>query len=167
MWKILHWLTYRLAKIFCGKKRVPKPGTIKYDLREREQMADRLIVTLQLPPAGAPDVVSRSLVVTTPNGSSNSVVPGSTTSFEFTVEQDALVTVELVDIDDSGNKSLPSTLRFTAVDSIPPPAPGTLSVSSVREDFTGTDSPQVADTDLVLDADPVDPVPADQEPDNQ
>ena len=50
-----------------------------------------------------------------------------------TAPQNAEVELSLVDVDDAGNVSEPATYSFTAVDTLPPAAPGAFNVTLVSE----------------------------------
>jgi hypothetical protein len=63
----------------------------------------------------------------------HTIAKGETT-FKHDFDRDKNVTITLVDVDTSGNKSAPSEpLTFTTTDTVPPPAPGTLSVQGVEQ----------------------------------
>jgi len=69
------------------------------------------------------------------NGES-AVRPFPPEAVDFTVDCEAgtLVSLSLVDIDTSGNRSDPSApLAFTATDTVPPPAPGGMAVARVEQ----------------------------------
>jgi predicted anti-sigma-YlaC factor YlaD len=90
-------------------------------------------------PADA-DVVQRELVSAV-NGEVVSTTVWAGTAVDLgtlSAEQDAQVSLSLVDIDDAGNRSMPATVTFVAADTIPPSAPGGLGVMLVGE--TRTDS---------------------------
>lgn len=98
--------------------------------------SEMLVYSVTAGPAVDSDVVTRRLTVTV-NGEvvSSSDHPGEATSFgEIAVSQDSNVVVSLVDVDDSGNESVPSAFEFTAKDTIPPSQPGSLGVTLVREE---------------------------------
>ena len=89
--------------------------------------------------AGAPvdkDVVARELtVVVDGNVVSTEAFNGDDTDLgEIKVPQDSKVTLTLVDVDDSNNRSQPAIVEFTATDTIPPSAPGSFGVSLSREE---------------------------------
>jgi hypothetical protein len=55
-------------------------------------------------------------------------------SFQFDTDPGVSVNITLVDIDTSNNRSAPSQpLAFVAEDTVPPPAPGQLSVGTVEQ----------------------------------
>lgn len=92
-----------------------------------------LIYKLTLPPAGAPDVVTRELAVEV-NGSVRETLDASD-GMELSFDQGDAVRLSLVDVDDAGNRSEPSEpLEFAASDTIAPPAPGQLGVELLREE---------------------------------
>ena len=88
-----------------------------------------------LPPAGASDVSIRKVSKTINAGPTEVVeLAGNASEFELTVERDAAVAIQLVDVDGSGNASQPGPVfAFTAVDTIPPPTPGEMSILSVEQ----------------------------------
>lgn len=81
-----------------------------------------------LPPPGAADVVGRDLTVVIGSGEPTlQTLDGDAleaTGFEGN-DNDS-VTATLVDVDDAGNHSPPSTAQTTLTDTIPPPAPEAL-----------------------------------------
>lgn len=115
----------------------PQPGPLVIKkIREDFSMADKLGYTIALPAAGAPDVVERTLTVTVDGVGTEDIMLGmEVTEHEVIVDQDKAVTVSLVDTDDAGNASEPSMLEFVATDSVAPPAPGAMGVTSIREIF--------------------------------
>lgn len=120
----------RLVRRYLPPKRPGMPRAIL----TRED-GNVLIYTLQLPPAGAPDVVTRELSVYVNGGEApRDVVPASD-GMELSFYDDDAVRLVLVDVDDSGNRSEPSpALEFVATDTIAPPAPGELGVTLAREE---------------------------------
>lgn len=119
-----------------GLYTVAQPGPITFSIVRETNMADQLGVTLVLPPKSAPDVSNRELTVTMAGGSPQ-IIPltADVNTHEIIVDEGVAVTVALVDIDNAGNRSPDSTLNFTATDTVPPPAPGGVNVTSVREIF--------------------------------
>lgn len=92
--------------------------------------------TLALPPLFAGDATTKrelTLIVDGGTPIEKDVVPVDSTSAAVVVAQGAAVHLELRDTDDSGNEGAPSILEFVAVDTVAPPAPGELAVSSVEE----------------------------------
>lgn len=71
----------------------------------------------------------------------------------FDVKQGASVTISAQDIDDAGNRSAPVVYEFKATDTIPPAAPGGLTVRATGEKFL----------DLTP-VTPAEPAPAPEEP---
>jgi len=90
-----------------------------------EFMADELTYRLTLNDVGT-DVETQLLTVTC--GLDGEVeefeLPASAKEVEFTVHQDAEVTLALTYVDDAGNQSGTTTAMFVAVDTLPPDAPG-------------------------------------------
>lgn len=92
---------------------------------------------LLLTPPNSPDVVRRALDVTIVGGDSISLdlTPEVATISDprFVGEQDAAVTVTLVDFDDVGNRSAPYSETLTLSDTIAPNAPGPVSLRATAE----------------------------------
>jgi hypothetical protein len=126
--------------------RVPA-GTVQIHTTGEMIMADvqTLIFDVTLPPPAAPDVVTRKVTVEI-NGESSTLTldAEATTVTGLKGLQDAVVTVTLVDVDDAGLESPPSTKTVTLVDTIAPPAPGELGITVSGEEFES-----VADADSV------------------
>lgn len=98
-------------------------------------MADLLTYSVVAASPSAPDVVSRELVVAV-NGEVKPVVyfAGATTDLgTVTAPQNSEVTLTLVDVDDAGNRSEPTSFVFVALDTLPPSAPGSIGVTLVGE----------------------------------
>jgi len=91
---------------------------------------------IQLPPEPQiDDLDHREITVKLGDADPNtqSIAKGST-EFVLDTDRGVAVTLFLVDVDTSGNKSAPSDpLSFTAVDNVPPPQPGVLAVKSVEQ----------------------------------
>jgi len=123
------WLRRQLRDWLC---RPQTPGPVYVFLGET-QMASALRVTVALPPLAAGEageVVKRRLTRIVNGGEPVSVEFDATeVSTVFDVEQDDVVNLALVNIDDAGNVSAPSTREFTALDTIPPAAPGEMDVA--------------------------------------
>jgi hypothetical protein len=66
------------------------------------------------------------------------------TGAEFEVQQNAQVDISLIYIDDAANKSQPRTQSFTAVDTIPPEAPGDFGkIEAISEEVKSDPEPAV------------------------
>lgn len=107
---------------------------VRLSFMEPNSMA--LVYTVSAGPAVDADVTGRQLTVVV-NGEVLSIVElaGSATDLgEVKVEQNANVTLSLVDVDDAGNRSQPAVLEFVATDTIPPAQPGSLGVTLAREE---------------------------------
>ncbi len=61
------------------------------------------------------------------------VLASDATSADFEAKQDSSVVVELVNVDDAGNRSIPQRLAFTAIDTFAPAQPGEISVEATGE----------------------------------
>jgi len=97
---------------------------------------DRIQLKVQLPalPDVPHDIVRRRLVVIVDGQELDDMpVALATDSVQLSIEQDADVQLELRNIDDSGNPSEPAIVTFKAVDTVPPPAPGSFGVVVVGE----------------------------------
>ena len=124
---LLRWLAGELVNFLPPL--APKRPRVTL-LREDNDM---LIYAINLQPPGAPDVVSRELTEIIDSGTPSilTVVDGQERGYA----QGANVELRLVDIDDQGNRSAPSaSLLFIASDTIPPPAPGAVGVTLLREE---------------------------------
>ncbi len=98
-------------------------------------MADVLTYAVSAAPPVDSDVVTRELSVAV-NGVKRAVTTHAGSSVDLgsvDVPQDAEVVLLLVDVDDAGNRSEAAELKFVAVDTIAPAAPGALGVSLVGE----------------------------------
>lgn len=107
---------------------------VRLSFMEPTSMA--LVYSVSAGPAVDADVTGRQLTVVV-NGEVLSTVElaGSATDLgEVKVEQNANVTLSLVDIDDAGNRSQAAVLDFVATDTIPPAQPGSLGVTLAREE---------------------------------
>ena len=93
---------------------------------------------LGLPHVGAPDVKTRELSITVAGQTSVLMFDASTRAHTLSgVPESAIVSIALVDIDDAGNRSLPSpALVFTAVDDVPPDQPAAVVVTDHHQIFT-------------------------------
>lgn len=108
-------------------------------------MADLLTYQVSAAASTASDAVSRevSLVI---NGAEPVVTVYAPTEVNLgsvTVPQDSEVVISVVDVDDAGNRSEPAVLSFTATDTLPPPAPGSVSVTLVSEESIPDVAPAV------------------------
>jgi hypothetical protein len=91
--------------------------------------------TINMPPKPAiADLATREVTIQlNANSSIQNLAPDDAT-FQFDTDVGVNVSLTLVDIDTSGNRSAPSDpLAFTASDTVPPPVPGQMSVGSVEQ----------------------------------
>jgi hypothetical protein len=113
-----------LASAILKVLRLRKPGMVFIRIYSEEGGVMKF--KLVLPAPGAADVVSRKLTVAI--GSDTPIeasLDGSALeSLEMSAADGAIVAGSLVDVDDAGNASDPSTFSFVITDTIPPPAPG-------------------------------------------
>lgn len=91
---------------------------------------------INLPGVGAADVVERRLTVTIGAGEPQLLNPATdaTESIELSGNDNEPVHAELVDVDDAGNVSQPSTLDAILADTLPPPAPGAMGITVTGEE---------------------------------
>lgn len=165
----LFWIGL-LTSVIMGTRRGTKVATPLLAVHEkrRKKMADMLTYAVVAPEVVDGDVVKRELSVVV-NGLVQSVVvysPETVVFDDIEVPQDATVLLQLVDVDDAGNRSEPAELEFVAVDTLPPTMPGGLSVNLVSERRSSVpvvDEPEV-DVDADVDADVVDEPVAEVEP---
>lgn len=95
-----------------------------------------LVFNLALPPVGAPDVVTRKVVVTVGSGdpqtfdlsASDLVTP------ELSGSDNDPVVGTLVDTDDAGNASPAREFSFVLTDTIAPAQPGEVGINVLREE---------------------------------
>lgn len=113
----------------------PQKLSVKQIERADENMADTMTYEIAVGGPATQDVVSRELTVVVDGVYRDPVVfPAYEVSFgRISVPQDSEVVVSLVDVDDAGNRSEPSTVSFKAIDVVPPAAPGGLNVTVVGE----------------------------------
>jgi len=114
----------------------PRPMVTKILAQLWELNMSILVFNVNLPPKAAPDVVARQLTVVV-NGDAQVMSLGADVELVEGLKgpQDSMVTLMLVDIDDSGNSSPPSELSFVLLDTIPPPQPGSMGATVVAEIF--------------------------------
>ena len=124
-------------------------------------MINELLFNIILPPKAAPDVIEREVVIKIGDKETQLNIPGDQTLIEaYKGAQGALVEVTLVDIDDAGNRSLPSTATIELVDKISPPKPGQIGLEIFDEAFSedaSEDTVLVEDTATDDISDPEDP----------
>ena len=113
-------------------QRLKRPALVFLQLtREVNEM---LFFTLELPEAGASDVVTRklSLKIGSAEAVSLELAVGETAP-EFSGNDNDVVEGSLVDVDDAGNASEPSNFSYVLTDTIAPPAPGQVGLKVTRE----------------------------------
>lgn len=113
----------------------PQSLSVRQIEKDDEAMADTMTYEITVGAPAANDVVSRELTVVVDGLYRDPVVfPAYEVSLgRVTVPQDADVVISLVDVDDAGNRSDPAVVSFQALDVVPPPAPGGLSITVVGE----------------------------------
>lgn len=109
-----------------------RPGSL-YVVLEELPMADRFRVHVLLPPpdlAQADPPVSRVLSRSLNGGAAvEEIVTLTDTESVFEADEGDDVALALVDVDNAGNRSVPSVRTFTVVDNVPPAQPGELQVT--------------------------------------
>jgi len=110
----------------------PRPGGLT--LAKTEQLV-MLRYTVNLPPApNIDDLATREAHISVDGTETIQTLAPDATFFAFDVDRNKSVSLTLVDVDTSGNKSDPSeALAFTSTDTVPPPVPGGMSVAKVEQ----------------------------------
>lgn len=111
------------------------PGPIYLvSVRTRDAMAKLLGNMLAIPPVTVGDIAVRKLTVKVGDADAVSVdLKPTDAQYEVVAGDNVVFTVSLVDVDQDGNVSEPSTATFTSKDTVPPPKPGEFHVAAVRE----------------------------------
>jgi len=128
MW-IPRWLK-RWLRWFLWAPPQPAPLSI------HSQMEVRMLrYTIDLPPKPAiADLATREVTIVMDGISDVRALGPDIVNFVVDTDPGTAVTITLVDIDTSGNRSAPSApLNFTATDTVPPPVPGGLAVEKVEQ----------------------------------
>lgn len=105
----------------------------------RTEVRTVLRYTFGLPPEPGIDDFDHREVEVTVNGSPAAGSPlklpkGSGTTCQFDFDRNVSVSIDLVDVDTTGNKSKPSEpLAFTATDTVPPDQPGAVTIAKVEQ----------------------------------
>jgi hypothetical protein len=102
-----------------------------------------IVFDVLLPPPAAPDVISRELGISISGqpaevrslGTADTLITG------LKAPQGTTVSLSLVDVDDAGNRSIPSYKTFEALDTIPPPQPGELGITITGEEAEPIEPP--------------------------
>lgn len=123
-----------------------RPGRLGL-LQVGEDSMSKIIFEVALPGLAAPDVVKRELSVQIGTEPVSVVTLEGATLSDATVTnlkgtQDSPLHLELVDIDDAGNRSQPSVYDAVLADTFAPPAPGALGIKAIGEDFTVEPAPE-------------------------
>jgi len=113
--------------------RLKRPGLVF--LKLTKEVNEMLFFTLDLPPIGAIDVVTRKLSVKVGSADVINVdlAVGETVP-EFSGADNDSVEGSLIDVDDAGNPSEPSNFSYVLTDTIAPPAPGQVGLRVTREE---------------------------------
>lgn len=114
------------------------PGQLRvvFTQKWRNGTVDTIKFKVILPELVDADVVSRELTVQVADlPPAVSTVDKLTTEVDgFSGEQNAPVKISLIDIDDAGNRSEPSVLEASLLDTFPPAKPGELSLVETGEE---------------------------------
>lgn len=123
-------LVYFVSKL---DNKVPKPGLLSLKVLNGEGLMLKFV--LMLPEKSAADVVVRELTYSLAGSDPTTVnLNGSATqSAEMLANDNEVITGNLVDVDDAGNRSPARDFSFTIVDTIAPPLPGALGVMVLEE----------------------------------
>jgi len=118
----------------------PQPGP--FTISDQKEV-NVLRYTINMPPAPAiSDLGSREVTIDLDGVQSGMSLKPTDTTFQFDCDRGVNVTLTMVDVDTSGNKSAPGpALTFLSVDNIPPPVPGGMSVALVEQIDTTTAGP--------------------------
>lgn len=118
-----------------------RPDVFTLILIGEDQMAQKNVYRLQLPVLGPSDVVNRELTISkeVSDGALEvdqqfNIDPTTTVLEEVKILQGQKGLVELVDIDENGNRSEPRSFPYDAQDVTPPPQPGEFALDFVREE---------------------------------
>ena len=144
------------------RPRTCKPGPMTIVLIGEEMSQLQFVV--QLPPAGAADVIERRFTLESPLGKTDITLPGDATLVEGLEAPEATaLTLTLVDVDDAGNKSEPRVQTVTLVDNLAPPQPGEMGVQVTAEGGVSEEAPaeEPSSDDTPTDELPVDTTPVD------
>jgi len=119
------WLRWQ---IFAPPR--PDPLTI-----QSQKEAHVLRYTIDMPPKPPiADLASREVTIVLDGTSDVRTLMPDDASFQVDTDVGVQVSITLVDIDTSGNRSQPSVpLAFMAQDTVPPPVPGGLAVGKVEQ----------------------------------
>ncbi len=128
--------TLNINVFFRHCKMPPRPGRVSLYSKREVDMA-KFGLKFSLPAPGASDVAERELTMTVNGGDPPTVktYPGDAlVTEELVFDADDNVSLTLVDIDGSGNRSQPSAgFTLTVTDDVPPPQPGELGVAEKRQ----------------------------------
>lgn len=117
--------------------RLSSPGPLRFKLTGEKgtAMGDVISFKVVLPTLADESVVSRELTVTVGDAAPvvQTVDKAATEVDGLSGAQDATFTLSLVDIDEAGNRSQPSTLTDVLKDVFPPATPGVLSIAETGE----------------------------------
>jgi len=111
-----------------------KPGPVQIVITGESDM-DQIQFKVVLPPVSAPDVTEREVSVKVGDAEAgvSKLDKGALEITGLNGNEGAEVKVELVDIDNAGNRSPASTASITLVDTVPPPQPGQIGLMVTGE----------------------------------
>ena len=174
LWRVanaLEDLSYNSSRLVDAIKDLrfmsSRPGRLT--IIEKEISMSLITFKVVLPELKDADVVSRELTVQVGDGAPQVVTlaKDAVEADGFTGEQDAAIHLSLVDIDDAGNRSVPSVLDSVLVDTFPPAQPGVMVLQETGEEQTPVVEPAPVDV-APVDTVPVEPAPvADAAPTDQ
>jgi hypothetical protein len=130
--------TNRLAKALESLKPPGMPGIPRLSTFLEENGMLKFNVTVPAEPASqSAEVVSRDVTIAvgdSPAATENFAGSGDLSLGPYSAEQNTLVIVDVVNIDDAGNRSEPRHAELTLVDNFPPAAPGEVGITVTGEE---------------------------------
>lgn len=114
-----------------------RPGQITFVATGQRKVRDMSLIQFKvvLPPVVDPDVVGRELTVQVGDGvpEVEAIDNEALEAVGFEGPQDSAVKLSLVNIDDAGNRSVPSVLEAVLLDTIAPAQPGDMAIVAIGE----------------------------------
>lgn len=159
LWTLIAVLVVVVFFLMFGKKKIVSVPVL-FNVKLLSERINMLIYGLSVGPAVDADVVKRVLTIEIDSElvETREFEASATDLGEVGVTEGANVNLALVDVDDAGNASEPAFVRFVAVDTIPPSAPGAFGATLIREVVSTVDVEEVDTTPVVevVMPDPVD-----------
>jgi len=121
-----------VIQLFFKIKRLRKSVLSVAEVKEVHAMADIMIYTFDLGPFDH-DVKAREVEVVVGSNVDNLIIDPKENKIIVKGAQDSLATITVVDVDDSGNRSVPVVHQYVLVDVVAPGSNSTLNVVSVQE----------------------------------